>query len=193
MKELNLQKSRIIREKMPDIQSQKCVDPNVEKACELVQKSKVDLFHIHLEKYGLDVNDQIDSEYGTTYLQVAASTDQPLMVSLLLEMGANPCTPNDTKTKRPYDLANDKSTRDAFRLFMGSYPDKWDYSQSSIPSPLTQVMLIAQKEKIKAKKKKMQSKFVRKEKEENEEKVAVVSEPVIIAKTKPMVELVYHN
>lgn len=32
----------------------------------------------------------------------------------------------------PYDVAKDKATRNAFRRFMATHPDKWDYLEAKV-------------------------------------------------------------
>lgn len=54
----------------------------------------------------------------------------------LLEIGSDPCNRNK-KLQTPYAAANDKETRNIFRRFMGANPDKFNYSKSQIPGPLT--------------------------------------------------------
>lgn len=69
-------------------------------------------------------------------LHEAAKAGNADKVKGLLEGGADPCQA-DSKGKVPYDVAADKAVRDAFRRFMASEPDKWDYIAAGIPSPLT--------------------------------------------------------
>lgn len=47
---------------------------------------------------------------------------------MLLEFGSNPCNKNK-KLQTPYAASKDKETRNAFRRFMGTYPDKFNYSK----------------------------------------------------------------
>ena len=46
----------------------------------------------------------------------------------LMEVGSDPCNKNK-KLQTPYAAANDKETRNIFRRFMGSNPDKFNYSK----------------------------------------------------------------
>ncbi|KAL0031417.1 hypothetical protein WJX79_010554 [Trebouxia sp. C0005] len=69
-------------------------------------------------------------------LHEAAKAGDADKVKSLLEAGTNPCEA-DSRGKVPYDVAADKAVRDAFRRFMASQPDKWDYTLAGVPSPLT--------------------------------------------------------
>lgn len=46
----------------------------------------------------------------------------------LLEIGSDPCNKNK-KLQTPYAAANDKKTRNTFRRFMETYPDKFNYQK----------------------------------------------------------------
>lgn len=74
----------------------------------------------------------------------------------LLELGCNPSL-NDALGRVPYQLATAKETRETFRRFMGSFPDRFDYSKSCIPSPLTEDIEKQKLEKL-AEKRKQQKK-----------------------------------
>ncbi|XP_017890086.1 ankyrin repeat and zinc finger domain-containing protein 1-like [Ceratina calcarata] len=80
------------------------------------------------------VNDT--NEDGNTMLHLAALGGHLKLVWQLLEIGSDPCSKNK-KLQTPYAAANDKETRNTFRRFMGSNPDKFNYSKSQIPGPLT--------------------------------------------------------
>ena len=54
-------------------------------------------------------------------------------------------------------MANAKETRETFRRFMGSHPNRFDYSKSLIPSPLTDDIERQKQEKL-AERKKQQKK-----------------------------------
>ncbi len=134
------------KEKVKEVQPEKEVEnPDVTKAKDLILKDKVDLLASHLQKTGLNLDEALP---GSSVLHFAALSSAPLCVSYLLEQGLNP-TLKDINQKRAYDLSSSKPTRDAFRRFWHTNPEKWDYSQTSIPSPLSS----EQEEKQKLKKK----------------------------------------
>ncbi|XP_075237920.1 tRNA endonuclease ANKZF1-like [Lycorma delicatula] len=89
---------------------------------------------------------------GLTLLQHASKNAFKDVIQFLLENGANPCA-RDKKSMTAYDFAPDKETRNVFRRFMGEYPDRYDYSKSHIPSPLTDSIEKEMAEKRKALKK----------------------------------------
>ncbi|XP_015440018.1 PREDICTED: ankyrin repeat and zinc finger domain-containing protein 1-like [Dufourea novaeangliae] len=76
------------------------------------------------------------NEDGNTMLHLAAIGGHLKLVWQLLEIGSDPCNKNK-KLQTPYAAANDKETRNTFRRFMGANPDKFNYSKSQIPGPLT--------------------------------------------------------
>lgn len=89
---------------------------------------------------------------GLTLLQLASQRGYKDIVWTLLVNGGNPCT-KDKKSQTAYDHAPDKETRNAFRRFMGEFPDRYDFSKSHIPSPLTDSVLQEQAERKKVVKK----------------------------------------
>ena len=82
-----------------------------------------------------------------------------------MELGCDP-TLIDAAGRVPYMLATDKATRNTFRRFMGTFPDRYDYGRSAIPSPLTDDIEQQKAERL-AEKRKLQ-KQVRKEKQKLE-------------------------
>ncbi|XP_054441608.1 tRNA endonuclease ANKZF1 isoform X1 [Pteronotus mesoamericanus] len=76
---------------------------------------------------------------GFTLLHAAAAAGRGSVVRLLLEAGADP-TVQDSRTRPPYSVAADKSTRNEFRRFMEKNPDAYDYSKAQVPGPLTPEM-----------------------------------------------------
>ncbi|XP_045054071.2 tRNA endonuclease ANKZF1 isoform X2 [Desmodus rotundus] len=76
---------------------------------------------------------------GFTLLHAAAAAGRGSVVRLLLEAGADP-TVQDSRTRPPYTVAADKSTRNEFRRFMEKNPDAYDYSKAQVPGPLTPEM-----------------------------------------------------
>ncbi|CAD1469810.1 unnamed protein product, partial [Heterotrigona itama] len=96
------------------------------------------------------VNDP--NEDGNTMLHVAALGGHLKLVWQLMEVGSDPCNKNK-KLQTPYAAANDKETRNMFRRFMGANPDKFNYSKSQIPGPLTDEIEQEELEKKKQQKK----------------------------------------
>ncbi|KAL3146340.1 hypothetical protein ABBQ32_003031 [Trebouxia sp. C0010 RCD-2024] len=90
-------------------------------------------------------------------LHEAAKAGDADKVKRLLDEGADPCQA-DGRGKVPYDVAADKAVRDAFRRFMASEPDKWDYTLAGVPSPLTDEMESLQMQKQAEKKAKQREK-----------------------------------
>lgn len=111
----------------------------VEKSFELEEQNKEDVTissHSIINKDDITklVNDS--NEDGNTMLHLAALGGHLKLVWQLLEIGSDPCNKNK-KLQTPYAAANDKETRNIFRRFMGANPDKFNYSKSQIPGPLT--------------------------------------------------------
>ncbi|KAM6348153.1 tRNA endonuclease ANKZF1 [Alca torda] len=96
------------------------------------------------------LNQPVD-ERGCTLLHVAARAGKAEVVSLLLEVGADPAL-RDGQERTPYCVSADKLTRNAFRKFMVDHPDKYDYSRAKVPGPLTQEMEAKKLEKKRAQK-----------------------------------------
>ncbi|XP_029036639.2 ankyrin repeat and zinc finger domain-containing protein 1-like [Osmia bicornis bicornis] len=110
-----------------------------EKNTELEDQNKGDITVesnsiIHKNDVTKLVNDP--NEDGNTMLHVAALSGHLKSVWRLLEAGSDPCNKN-RKLQTPYAAANNKETRNVFRRFMGANPDKFNYSKSQIPGPLT--------------------------------------------------------
>lgn len=87
-----------------------------------------------------------DPNDGNTALHKAAIAKKPDMVTELLAAGGDPCVRNHQQ-QTPYAASPHPETRVAFRLFQACYPDKYNYTKSHIPGPLTQETLVQQKEK----------------------------------------------
>jgi hypothetical protein len=101
----------------------------------------------------------ICSQFGrpsTTLLHVAAQAGYRTIVRVLLEHGADPSV-KDGQNQFPYVLASNKETKNEFRRFMASFPDKFDYVKAQIPGPLTADMELEKKAKL-TEKKKLQAK-----------------------------------
>ncbi|KAH0497251.1 hypothetical protein TgHK011_004571 [Trichoderma gracile] len=67
----------------------------------------------------------------------AAQNSAPLVLGILTRAGANPLLKNaDGKT--PFELAGDRSTRDAFRVARSELGEgKWDWDAAKVPSAMT--------------------------------------------------------
>ncbi|KAJ7380057.1 Ankyrin repeat and zinc finger domain-containing protein 1 [Desmophyllum pertusum] len=66
-------------------------------------------------------------------------------------------TNEDDKGRTPFTVASSKETRNEFRRFMASNPDRYDYTTAQIPSALTPEME-NEKDKRNAERKKVQKK-----------------------------------
>ncbi|KAK2045183.1 ankyrin repeat and zinc finger domain-containing protein [Colletotrichum somersetense] len=76
--------------------------------------------------------------HAPTPLHLAAHQNAaPLVLGLITRAGASPLIPNkDGKT--PFDLAGDRSTRDAFRVARWELGEgKWDWDAARVPAPLS--------------------------------------------------------
>ncbi|KAL5538536.1 hypothetical protein UlMin_044794 [Ulmus minor] len=87
------------------------------------------------------VSSETESEVicSSTPLHEAAQSNNAHKVLELLEQGLDPCI-QDERGRTPYMLASDKEVRNAFRRFMASNLDKWDWHTAKVPSPLTKEM-----------------------------------------------------
>ncbi|XP_024534796.1 ankyrin repeat and zinc finger domain-containing protein 1-like [Selaginella moellendorffii] len=75
-------------------------------------------------------------------LHEAVVAGNAALVMDLLESGADPCVKHRGRTA--YAAASHKETRNAFRKFMASHLDMWDWNAANVPSPLTDEMEAAQ-------------------------------------------------
>ncbi|KAJ0052567.1 hypothetical protein Pint_00273 [Pistacia integerrima] len=75
----------------------------------------------------------------STALHEAAQSGNIQKVLDLLEQGLDPCI-KDERGRTPYMLAGDKEVRNAFRRFMSSNLNKWDWHAAKVPSALTKEM-----------------------------------------------------
>ncbi|XP_015524854.1 ankyrin repeat and zinc finger domain-containing protein 1 [Neodiprion lecontei] len=104
------------------------------------------------------------NEEGNTPLHLAANGGYLKVVWSLLEIGSDPCNKNK-KFQTPYTATVDKETRNTFRRFMAANPNKFDYTKSQIPGPLTDEMELelAEKKKLLKKAKREKEKIKKKE------------------------------
>eukprot|EP00250_Pteridium_aquilinum_P014954 c22301_g1_i1 orf=90-2060(+) len=82
-------------------------------------------------------------EDTATPLHNAAKSGAVDLVLELLEKGADPCATDD-RGRTPYTLATDKETRNAFRRFMATHLEMWDWHAANVPSALTDELEAAQ-------------------------------------------------
>lgn len=80
-------------------------------------------------------------------------------------MGCDPSLA-DTLGRAPYLVAADKESRNAFRRFMGQYPERYDYGKACIPSPLTDELERQKQDKLDEKRKRQRQ--LRKERKKEE-------------------------
>ncbi|KAH6607271.1 c2h2 finger and ankyrin domain-containing [Trichoderma cornu-damae] len=67
----------------------------------------------------------------------AAQNSAPLVLGILTRAGANPL-PKNTEGKTAFELAGDRSTRDAFRVARSELgEDKWQWDTARVPSAMT--------------------------------------------------------
>lgn len=83
---------------------------------------------------------------GNTALHKAAIAAKPDMVKQILSAGGDPCIKNN-QLQTPYAASPHHETRIAFRLFQSEHPDKYNYSKSQIPGPVTADQLEQEREK----------------------------------------------
>ena len=78
------------------------------------------------------------NHHASTPLHLAASTNSPAVVlALLVKAGANPTVLN-AEGKPAFDLAGDRSTRDAFRVARSELGEnRWHWENSHIPPAMT--------------------------------------------------------
>ncbi len=110
----------------------------------LVRRSKVPALLTYLKTNNLPADflfqppDAQLHYHAPTPLHLAATQNSvPLISGLLLKAGANPTLGNG-EGKTAFELAGDRSTRDAFRVARSELgEDKWDWDAAQVPSPIT--------------------------------------------------------
>ncbi|KAJ3154978.1 hypothetical protein HDU86_004497 [Geranomyces michiganensis] len=147
----------------PEVVEPPALDAETAKLVDLCKRGKTDLLRTALDAAGAAGTDPINvvfpDAHGTTLLHVAAAAGQAEIVDVLLTAGGDPTKGTEKKKGlRPYDVAADKDTRDAFRRYMARQPDAWDWREARVPGPLTEDMERAQREKEREKKKKAKEK-----------------------------------
>ncbi|KAF4634308.1 hypothetical protein G7Y89_g3800 [Cudoniella acicularis] len=110
----------------------------------LIRRSKLPALLSYLKTNSLSPDfkftpeDTQQNHHASTSLHLASSQNSaPLVAGLLTKAGADPTVLNgDDKT--PFDLAGDRSTRDAFRVARSELGEsKWNWESTHIPSALS--------------------------------------------------------
>ncbi|XP_072274148.1 tRNA endonuclease ANKZF1 isoform X2 [Pyxicephalus adspersus] len=111
------------------------------------------------------VNERLPLEQRTL-LHIAAAAGHGEVAGLLMDAGWDPAL-RDSAAQTPYSVCADKRTRNAFRKYREDNPDKYNYSKSQIPGPLSEEVETRRVEKKRAQK----AQKKQKEKEEKEERL----------------------
>jgi hypothetical protein len=101
-------------------------------------------------------------------LHLASDSGKRDAVALLLDHGADP-TIRDKVKKVPFSACLNTETRNAYRRFVATNPDRWDYKAAMIPPPLSEEEEQRQREK----KRKQRDKKKEKEKEKKDQEKEV--------------------
>ncbi|KAH8660793.1 hypothetical protein BGZ60DRAFT_381520 [Tricladium varicosporioides] len=110
----------------------------------LIRRSKLPALLSYLKSNSLSPDfifspaDSQQNYHAPTPLHLASSQNSaPVITGLLSKAGADPCIlNNDGKT--PFDLAGDRSTRDAFRVARSELGEsKWDWDKAHIPAAIS--------------------------------------------------------
>ncbi|KAF1001389.1 uncharacterized protein LOC141705637 [Apium graveolens] len=125
----------------------------------------------NMENISRSSESEIETVQKSTPLHEAAKSNDVNKIMELLEEGLDPCI-KDERGRTPYMLATEKEVRNAFRRFMASNIDKWDWNTAKVPSPLTKEMEEAQnaKQAEKDAKRKARAKELKKLKKAKEKK-----------------------
>jgi Bacteroidetes VLRF1 release factor len=84
---------------------------------------------------------------GISYLHIASAAGESDIVEYLIKLGADITVKGAKGNSRPYDVCENKGTRDVYRRYMANNPERWDYKLANVPGPLTAEMEEKQKEK----------------------------------------------
>ncbi|OTA00560.1 hypothetical protein A9Z42_0007850 [Trichoderma parareesei] len=107
-----------------------------------VRRSKLPALLSYLAKNNLDPDFEFyppEQNYHTPRLlhYAAAQNSAPLVLGILTRAGANPLLKN-AEGKTPFELAGDRSTRDAFRVARSELGEgKWDWDAAKVPPAMT--------------------------------------------------------
>ncbi|KAM4626322.1 tRNA endonuclease ANKZF1 [Discoglossus pictus] len=118
------------------------------------------------------VNERLPAEQRTL-LHVAASSGHGEVAYLLMDAGWDPGL-RDSAAQTPYSVSPDKITRNWFRKYREDNPDRYKYSKSQIPEPVSVEAEARRAEKKRAQK----AQRKQREKEEKEERVRKEKEEV---------------
>jgi hypothetical protein len=78
------------------------------------------------------------NHHAPTPLHLAAAQGSAALVTGLIARGGADPTVKSEEGKTPFDLASDRSTRDAFRVARGIVgEEKWDWDAAGVPTPLS--------------------------------------------------------
>jgi hypothetical protein len=110
----------------------------------LIRRSKLPALLSYIKSNGLTPDfmfqpqDSQQNYHAPTPLHLAASLNStPLVSGLIMKGGANPTLLNGDG-KAPFDLAGERSTRDAFRVSRSELGEsKWDWEAAHVPSAIT--------------------------------------------------------
>lgn len=116
---------------------------------------------------GLEDTLNLPLSKGNTVLHMASKIEEPLLIRELMTFGADPTVLNN-KGQTPYVVAEKRVIREAFQEFLVKNPEKFDYSKSQIPAPLTEEeeKEIAERKAAHRKAKREQEKIKKKKKAE---------------------------
>ncbi|XP_018091187.1 ankyrin repeat and zinc finger domain-containing protein 1 isoform X2 [Xenopus laevis] len=101
-----------------------------------------------------------------TLLHIAASAGHGDVACLLMDAGWDPGL-RDSVGQTPYSVSADKRTRNRFRQYREENPQRFNYSKSQIPGPVSEEVEVRRAEKKRAQK----AKRKQREKQEKEEKL----------------------
>ncbi|TFB03727.1 hypothetical protein CCMA1212_004829 [Trichoderma ghanense] len=107
-----------------------------------VRRSKLPALLSYLTKNNLGPDFEFyppEQNYHTPRLlhYAAAQNTAPLVLGILTRAGANPLLKN-AEGKTPFELAGDRSTRDAFRVARSELgEEKWDWDAAKVPPAMT--------------------------------------------------------
>nr|XP_033800757.1 ankyrin repeat and zinc finger domain-containing protein 1 isoform X2 [Geotrypetes seraphini] len=124
------------------------------------------------------INERVEST-GFTLLHVAAAAGQSSIVHILMDAGWDPAVRDDAG-QTPYLVSADKRTRNVFRKYQADNPEKFDYSKSQIPEPLTAEIETKKLEKRRAQKTQRRQRE-KEEKERHKQEEAEVTEKIRFA------------
>ena len=107
----------------------------------MIRRSKLPALLTYLKTNDLSADFRFQppeqNHHAPTPLHFSASQNASVLVTgLLCKAGANPAAENK-EGKTPFELAGDRSTRDAFRVARFELGSKWDWDAARVPSPLT--------------------------------------------------------